>query len=329
MCSRKRSSIRWVELRPRRHVSDGVSPLALAAALVAALNGGTAAPACETTDLMPVFWEYWERARDLGPADQFRLFEEMVQKPNAAVYEGAFSNAPKPPSDFVPGALAQVPELEMRMRALTAKLAADLPDELAAFRKAFPGFQCSVPVYFLVSGGAFDGATREVSGKTTLMFGLDVIARLNEELSPLVVHELFHVYHHEVVPDDPETVAWGLWSEGLATYVSRRLNPNIPEKDVCCLPDARAVKAALPRISKELLARLDSEDRADYARFFLGGQDLDIPQRSGYYVGYMVAEEAGKTRTLEQLAALTPAAVLPLEKAVLGRLAGAAPKDPR
>ncbi len=284
---------------------------------------------CATTDLMPAFWTYWERAKGADPAERFHLFEEMVQKPNAAVYAGVFSGAPKPPSDFVPRALDQVDELEPGMRELSSKLAADLPGELDAFRKAFPKFQCSVPVYFLYSGGAFDGATREVSDRTALMFGLDVIARLKEELAPLVVHELFHVYHGEVISEDPETIAWGLWSEGLATYVSRRLNPEIPESSVCCMPDLGAVKGVLGQVATELLGQLDSKERKAYARYFLGGQELDIPQRSGYYVGYLVAQEVGKTRTLEELAALTPAQVLPLEKDALKRLAETAPKDRR
>ena len=293
--------------------------------LLAAVLGGAPPAACATTDLMPGFWAYWERAKSLGVAEQFRLFEEMVQTPNAAVYEGAFHGAPKPPSEFVPKTLAQVPELETRMRKLSGKLAADLPSELDAFRKSFPKFRCSVPVYFLFSGGAFDGATRDVSGKTALLFGLDVIARLNEELSPLVVHELFHVYHDEVVPEDPGTIAWGLWQEGLATYVSRKLNLNVAEQDVCCLPKIDPVKDELPRISAELLDNLDSKDRKIYARYFLGGQDLDVPARSGYYVGYRIAEEAGRTRTLEELAELTPGEVRALEDETLRRFAASPP----
>ena len=298
--------------------------MSLAPVLLSAVLWGAPPAACATTDLMPQFWEYWERAKGLDPSQQFRLFEEMVQKPNAAVYESAFHGAPKPPSEFVPKTLAQVPELETRMGELSRKLAADLPSELDAFRKAFPKFRCTVPVYFLFSGGAFDGATRDVSGKTALLFGLDVIARLNEELSPLVVHELFHVYHGEAVSEDPETIAWGLWQEGLATYVSRKLNPNVAEQAVCCLPEIDAVKAELPRISTELLAALDSKDRKTYARFFLGGQELDIPARSGYYVGYLVAEEAGKTRSLEELAALSPGDAHALEQKALRRFAAGA-----
>jgi hypothetical protein len=286
-----------------------------------------AVPACQVTDLMPAFWSFWEKARGQEPSRQFRLFEALVQQPNAAVYEGVFHGAPKPPAEFVPDALARVPELEARMRALSSRLATELPRELDAFRKAFPKFRCSVPVYFVFSGGAFDGATREVSGTTALMFGLDVIARLDEELSPLVVHELFHVYHGQVVPDAPETVSWGLWEEGLATYVSRKLNPQVPEQKACCLPPLETMKGELPRVAADLLGRLDSSEKSDYARYFLGGQTLDIPPRSGYYLGYLVASEAGKTRSLEELAALPPPEVRSLEEKELRRLAAGAPRE--
>jgi hypothetical protein len=303
---------------------NGVSlfaPVLLAAALRASSGG-----ACQTTDLMLAFWSFWDRAKGEPVARQYELFVDLVQKPNAAVYQGVFAGAPKPPAEFVPDALAKVPELQARMRALSSRLAAELPRELDAFRKSFPGFQCSIPVYFVFSGGAFDGATREVSGKRALMFGLDVIARRNEELSPLFVHELFHVYHGQVVPDGPSTVSWGLWEEGLATYVSRKLNPDTPEQKVCCLPPLDAMNEDLPRIAGDLLARLDSAEKSDYARFFLGGQDLDIPARSGYYVGYLVAREAGKTHTLEQLAAMTPGDVRALEEKELRRLAAGRPR---
>ena len=271
---------------------------------------------------MPAFWSFWEKARGQGAAEQYGLFEKIVQAPNAAVYEGAFHGLTKPLAEFVPGSLKDVPPIEAAMRELSGRLAADLPGELAAFQKAFPRFQCSTPVYFLYSAGAFDGATRDVGGKSALMFGLDVIARLKEELSPLVVHELFHVYHAQAVADDPETFSWALWSEGLATYVSRRLNPNVPEQQACCLPPIAPVEAALPRLAAEALNLLDSKKPEDSRRYFLGGAELDIPTRSGYYLGYRIAAEAGKTRTLEELAALTPSQVRAVEVPELQRMAG-------
>ncbi len=297
----------------------------LAAALAAApVMTPAAGSNCRTTDLMPAFWRFWGQARRQAPAEQYRFFEELVRKPNAAVYEGVFHGVPKPPAEFVPKSFEAVPAIEASMRNLSQRLSAELPGELDAFRKAFPRFRCSTPVYFVYSAGAFDGATRDVNGKSALMFGLDVIARLKEELSPLVVHELFHVYHAEAVAEDPDTFGWALWAEGLATYVSRRLNPKVPESQVCCMPSIP--EATVPRLAAEALRLLDSEKREDYARFFLGGAELDIPSRSGYALGYRVAAEAGKTRTLEELAALTPVEVRALEVVELQRMAGGGAK---
>ena len=129
------------------------------------------------------------------------------------------------------------------MRDLSARLSAELPRQITRFRETFPRFQCDTAVYFLYAAGAFDGATREVTGKDALMFGLDTIARLKEPLSPLFAHELFHVYHAERIPKPPEAFYWQMWEEGLASYVSRRLNPDVPESQVCCVPPAEPIDA--------------------------------------------------------------------------------------
>jgi hypothetical protein len=276
---------------------------------------------CRVTDLMPAFWAFWETAREKPLTDQYTSFVRMVQEPNAAVYEGIFRALSKPPAELVPRALERVPGIEKSMREISGRLAAELPRELAAFREAFPDFQCATPVYFLYSAGAFDGATREVSGRMALMFGLDVIARLDEQLSPLLVHELFHVYHAQFAGEGPDTFSWALWSEGLATYVSRRLNPDVPEEKACCLPPMAPAEAASQRLAEEALRLLDSKKPEDYARFFLGGDQPDIPSRSGYYLGYRIASAAGKTRALRELAVMKPAEVRALEQEELRRMA--------
>jgi len=262
---------------------------------------------CSTTDLMPAFWKYWDAAKRLARDEQGRLFQERVMGSHAAVYAGVIENAPKPIPQIIGESLDRMPTIEAGMRELSERLSDELPRQIARFREAFPKFRCGTAVYLLYSAGAFDGATRDVSGKEALMFGLDVIARLKEPLSPLFAHELFHVYHAERIPKAPEAFYWNMWEEGLASYVSQRLNPG---EQACCLPPAPPIDAALPKIVAGALQRLDSEKPEDYRPYFLGTQDpLDIPQRSGYLLGYRVAVEAGKTRSLEELADLQPADV--------------------
>jgi len=278
--------------------------------LVLALSAAPSPPEpgpCAAADLMPSFWKYWDAARKLPRDQQVRLFQDRVMGAQAPAYAGVFENVPKPIPEVVGNALDKMPSIEAGMRELSARLSDELPRQIARFREAFPKFRCDTPVYFLYSAGAFDGATRDVSGKEALMFGLDVIASLKEPLSPLFTHELFHVYHAERIPKAPEAFYWNMWEEGLASYVSHELNHGEP---ACCLPPAPPIDAALSKIVAGALERLDSEKPEDYRPYFLGTQDpLDIPQRSGYVLGYRIAADAGKTRSLEELAELQPAEV--------------------
>ncbi len=274
------------------------------------MTPGVAAPDCAVTNLMPEFWSFWAEAKELPAARQAELFRARLHGPHRDVYDAILAKMPMPEDELVPKALEKSKPFEARMRSLSDQLATDLPKELEHFRATFPGFQCAKPVYVLFSAGAFDGAVRTVAGTRSLMFGLDVAARTQgPRLGPLVVHELFHVHHQAVVPDSPDAFYWALWSEGLATYVSRQLNPAVAETEVCCLPALPETQAALPRLVPEALRLLDSESPADYARYFLGSSNLDIPQRSGYYLGYRVAAEAGRTLSLAELARLKPEAV--------------------
>ena len=81
------------------------------------------------------------------------------------------------------------------------------------FRREFPGFTPTVPVYLLHSVGEMDGGTRELNGKTYLIFGADVIARIHDarDLTPFLDHELFHVENGKYF-SDCEQVWCPLWA---------------------------------------------------------------------------------------------------------------------
>ena len=74
-----------------------------------------------------------------------------------------------------------------------------------------------------------DGGTRSVKGQRYLVFGADVMARVTTpgRERPFFHHELFHVYNEKFFSEcDPLWCA--LWMEGLAVYVSERLNLALP-----------------------------------------------------------------------------------------------------
>jgi hypothetical protein len=268
---------------------------------------------CRVTNLMPAFWRFWDAAKDQPQSAQQLLFDEMVVKTHPEVYrEGVITIGRGGPdlqtriAGFLRGARANIGD----MRDLTDSLADDLPSYLSGFQKAFPDFACRSPIYFLVSLGAFDGGVRSVNGEPALLFGMDVTARIHphDELGAFFDHELFHMYHRQITGmgggmGDPLYRA--LWEEGLATYVSGVLNPGVSESAILGRPEdlAERAKPLLAAIARELLQNMDSTSPDVYQTWLLGNTARkDIPPRSGYYVGLLIAREFGQNRSLQQLA---------------------------
>lgn len=126
----------------------------------------------------------------------------------------------------------------------------------------------------------------------------------------LFVHELFHQYHDQIAPEltAEDVPLWiSLWEEGLATYVSRQMNPGSTEAQALMFPRdlAELAQPKLPSLARELLAHFDSPDKGEYRAFFHGRNGRpDVPPRSGYYVGYRIAAKLAAGRSLQQLALL-------------------------
>jgi hypothetical protein len=301
----------------------------------------TPKPTYTVKDLTPTFWRFWDKARGKPEAEQLRLLREHVVATHPDVYTAeVLTLDPSRPLDEElarrwPRFLSFAGKHLDSARTLSASLKKDLPHYEARFRRTFPDLAYTGEVYFLASLGAFDGGTREVKGRTALLFGVDVIAAIYGEkadLESFFDHELFHIYHQQFPdPELEDTVARALWKEGLATYVAAALNPETPESVLFGLPADMPgqARATLPKLAAELRARLDSKSPEDYKTFFLGhSQRTDIPARSGYYVGYLVARELGRTHSLPELARLRGPPLREAIESVLRQLESPAPTRP-
>jgi len=158
------------------------------------------------------------------------------------------------------------------------------------------------------------------------MFGADVIAQLHDFTNeqPFFQHELFHVYHAQAFTECEQ--AWcALWMEGLAVLAAHRLNPQATDAELL-LSSPRPIR---PEVDGNRVAAvcavarlLDSKDGGDYASLFSSGAVLEgLPPRGGYYVGYLVAQEAARHRSLRELAHLGNPAARKVVNAALARLA--------
>jgi hypothetical protein len=224
----------------------------------------------------------------------------------------AGSSANKDRESIVAEYLRDVAPYITRMRELSASIHRDFGTYAQDFMVTFPDYAPRSAVYFTVSLFSFDGATREIEGRTALLFGIDGIARFHGKdanLQVLFDHELFHQYHDQIAHEltvDGAPLWMPLWEEGLATYVSRQMNPGSTEAQAL-LSDTlgELSKPMLATLSRELFSNFNSTDRREYAAFFFGSNGRpDLPARCGYYVGYRVARQLAASHSLRELASL-------------------------
>ncbi|WP_460675575.1 DUF2268 domain-containing putative Zn-dependent protease [Hymenobacter coalescens] len=291
-------------------------------------------------NLMPAFEKFWRQARDQDEATQIRLFQQLLAGRYPEVYNNQVLGGPadKTLAETLPARYPKVqsmvrPQMDLVLR-LGRQIGQDLPRYETRFRQTFPDLDYRGRIYFLYSLGGFDGGTRTIQGRQALLFGLDMIAYVYGEEAdpePFFHHELFHLYHSQFLGEDPALVS-ALWREGLATYVAHALNPKAAGVNLFGLPrnTPERTQADLPRYARELRAVLGSTSNEDYARFFLGGMDEQAatPARSGYYIGYLVAEKLARRHSLQELAHAPLSQLRPEIEQALAELADATPTRP-
>jgi len=277
-----------------------------------------AAPAPNVTDLMPAFWSFWSQAEGKEPAEQVRLLKEVAIAPHREFYEKVIEI----PSD---GRLQEILETLApaipALRRIDGEFREQLPEGFASFVAAFPDMDRALPIYTGPSLFTSSGQSRDLDGRTIVFYGLDVLAVVLSDVTnhrPDVHHEMFHAYHWQKNPEirraakdsfdknRKSAMYYDLWSEGLALYAVRKLNPQAPLSLVLAskaLPEEGP--KVLPRVAGELRRRLDVtklDEVADY--FFFKPKRKDLPSRIAYYVGLRLVEEVGQGRSMEELVTL-------------------------
>lgn len=255
-------------------------------------------------DLMPAFWTAYDA---LPPGDDITRARALIGSwftPQVQAYRGAAIGR----VDLARW-LPVFDPLATRARRLSVALPALWCARCAHFRTVLPDAMESVPALAFVSVLSFDAATRLWRGRVALFLGLDMMVLLHgEAVGPLLDHERFHMYHHEVNPSlilpggDP---LWlGIWKEGLAVHATAALNPGAP-RVLAFLGEAAladAGPALFRRLAAELPGRLHETSGEARARYLAYGYRGDIPARSGYALGAAIVERIARGRDLAALA---------------------------
>lgn len=284
-------------------------------------------PAMQVHDLASPFVAVWER--NVGKSDEefVRDFKATVasrfpQFYGVARYEGKKSEAERDAE--IVAARAEFAGMRAAYVNKVGRFKQELPVHVASFRKLFPDYEARNPLWFVHSLGEMDGGKRRLDGKLEFIFGADQMVKVHKENNEAYFfhHELFHDYQPMQCERWP---VWAsLWQEGMASYAAKVLNPNATDEEMMLhlplnmVPDTRK---QMRRALDDLYAKLDSTDQDAYSGLFLRkGDNSGMPARRGYYLGVLVAEEAARTMSVQQLARLDCEAVRPVVFAAVARL---------
>ena len=287
-----------------------------------------AAPPRLHNDAM-AFVDFWDANHDKPPAAQVAAFKTAVAPTFPAFYKAERFQSFVTPAQYderIATAIQEFPTIRTAYVRKAQQFGAQLPGYMASFKATFPDFEPPDDIYVVHSLGEMDGGMRPIDGKDILIFGIDQMVKVHGDgnESAFFHHELFHHYHLPRVAECGTNSVWSsLWVEGLATYVSHVLNPQANEKELLLTsPDdmAARTRAVLPAALAQLESALDKDDNQTYADLFLFRGTDALPRRRAYYLGYLVAQEAGKTRDVRQLANMTCDEVKPLVFATVHKL---------
>jgi len=291
--------------------SRPLSCIALALTLFGTCVAGAAPTQPRYIDLTGQFARFVGETAGMEESARVATFQKRMDALLPGFYVPRFGATPEQYNARIARALQRFPDLRPKFTQVQRDFPAAFEAGIQHFRKVFPGFTPSVPVYLLHALGEMDGGTREIGGKVYLIFGADVIAKIHDahDLIPFLDHELFHVENH-LYFSDCEQVWCPLWAEGLATYAAEVMNPGADDRQLLLTlpkPIRAAVDANWPAALCFTKARLFSADPADIDALLAGGAGTkEFPDRFGYYVGLRAIEELGGEYKLPALAHMPP-----------------------
>lgn len=263
----------------------------------------------KTVNLMPSFWEFWEKAKDQDLTTQTKLFQETFVKAYPEIYSATVLNIA--PEGFEEKLNAQIQAFlfqlkkqpDYKLRRLTNSLANEFSANEEKFLSRFPNLAWDGTIYFIPSLSTFVSKQDVINGKKVLLFGLDTIAFTRKDeisLWPIFHHQLFHLYHQQFQPNAKhlefnEPLYDFIWNEGLACYVTSLLDPEISRGELIQLDSVKGTtKAPLATIANALRQDLKVKSTEAYQNYYAFDTNTDIGDNyvnTGNYIGLLIAEK--------------------------------------
>lgn len=290
------------------------------------------------------FEKFWQAAQGQPFAKQEAIWDEIIERPRQELYDRVVwekrdrPNWQKEKAFGLKARFAAYPHIADQIPAATRSLEADIPVEVARFRKLFPDASAQPRVAVVLSPN-FDCKTGVLSGGTpVLAFAIDSVVLEKADMSIHIPHELFHYYdavHAGIINDGvmPGTdLTLPLFEEGFAVYIASLVSPGHTDAQYLSQDNLGALPASrLPEVAKRFLQTADqptvdpAHGSMNFARWFEGNDkpfQADLPNRSGYWLGLNLIRQMAKTHTLTEMASWGPAKAQQETLAALKQMAG-------
>lgn len=263
-------------------------------------------------NLMPAFWNVLDTTLGKPTSVRVAAFKEQVILPGLPVYADGEFRRDLSSDDRIAAYLDGLAPIVPQMREVSRRLGQQIPLVAQNVEAALPDLSTDrIVVYILPSFHHFNGQTHDIGEKIGVLFGVDGIVQYGSQSSDIgvdVSHELFHIYQFEMHPGyrtDQASLWQAVWGEGSAAYASQVLTPNATESAALGNELAVAGTDATKELACGILAKWNSHDGGDMAAYVdAGSHPPSLPARGGYLIGYLVARDLAKTRSLSQIGKL-------------------------
>ncbi len=261
-------------------------------------------------DTIPAFEAFARKAGLESPVRRELLWKDTYQAANVDVFKG-FADATGGSNDGLAAMVRQFSEVRQRVKE-AGPLMTQIIEEVDPAVAAAMGVDAEpAPLHVLMVGTFATPSTIGMVGDDVAVFHCLEWFQSPEGTRVLVAHEGSHGWHQialERAGESPPTddMAWMVFSEGLATQISRAVVPDAPEIDYFWYghPEAQDwlpwCQQHVEELRKHVRASLDIPEAIET---FFGGGLVDGKWRVGYYLADQVV--AGLGKSLPELVAMS------------------------
>ena len=260
-------------------------------------------------DTLPAFEAFARKAGLESPLKRELLWKDHYRAANVDVFRG-FDEATAGATNGMPAMVRELSSIRTRVREAAPVMTAMIEEVDPTLQELLGLPEEPAPLHVLMVGAFTTNSAVGRVGDEVAVFHCLEWFQSPEGTKVLIAHEGSHGWHEIALARAGETppvddMAWMIFSEGLATQVSRAAVPGAPGIDYFWYghPEAQGwlpwCEEHAEELRKHLWASLEIPEAIDT---FFGGGLVDGKWRVGYYVADQVV--AGLGMTLPELAAL-------------------------